>query len=66
MLQNKKEHQKVKSELHPCNKNRGRYDFAQLIGSSPELAQYVKPNKYGDESVDFANPDAVKALIKRF
>jgi len=64
MLQNKKEHQKVKPELHPGNKNRERYDFRQLIGSSPELAQYVRPNIYGDESVDFANPDAVKALNK--
>jgi len=60
----KKEHPKVKSKLHPRNKNRERYDFKQLIGSSPELAQYVKPNIYGDESVDFANPDAVKALNK--
>jgi len=60
----KKEHPKVKSKLHPRNKNRERYDFKQLIGSSPELAPYVKPNIYGDESVDFANPDAVKALNK--
>jgi len=64
MLQNKKEHPKVKSELHPGNKNQERYDFGKLIGSSPELAQYVRPNIYGDESVDFANPDAVKALNK--
>jgi len=58
----KKEHQKVKSKLHPRNKNRERYDFNQLIASSPELMPFVKPNIYGDESVDFANPDAVKAL----
>jgi len=60
----KKEHQKIKSKLHPRNKNRERYDFNQLIRSSPELAPYVKPNIYGDESVDFANPEAVKALNK--
>ena len=60
----KKEHPKVKLKLHPRNKNRERYDFKQLIGSSPELAPYVKPNIYGDESVDFANPDVVKALNK--
>jgi 23S rRNA (adenine1618-N6)-methyltransferase len=64
MLRNKKEHPKVKSKLHPRNKNRERYDFNQLIRSSPELAPYVKPNIYGDESVDFANPEAVKALNK--
>jgi hypothetical protein len=28
----KKEHPKVKSKLHPRNKNRERYDFNQLIG----------------------------------
>jgi 23S rRNA (adenine1618-N6)-methyltransferase len=60
----KKEHPKVKSKLHPRNKNSERYNFNQLIESSPELAPYVKPNIYGDESVDFANPDAVKALNK--
>jgi 23S rRNA (adenine1618-N6)-methyltransferase len=64
MVQHKKEHPKIKTELHPKNKNRERYDFRQLIGSSPELALFVKPNIYGDESVDFANPDAVKALNK--
>ena len=60
----KKEHPKVKSKLHPRNKNRERYDFKQLIRSYSELAAFVKPNVYGDESVDFASPDAVKALNK--
>jgi 23S rRNA (adenine1618-N6)-methyltransferase len=60
----KKEHPKVKSKLHPRNKNRERYDFRQLISSLPELKSFVKTNIYGDESVDFANPDAVKALNK--
>jgi 23S rRNA (adenine1618-N6)-methyltransferase len=64
MLQNKREHPKEKSKLHPRNKNRERYDFKQLIDSFPELANFVKPNPYGDESIDFANPDAVKALNK--
>lgn len=64
MLRNKKEHPKIKSKLHPQNKNRERYDFRQLIGSSPELEPFVKPNIYGDDSVDFANPEAVKALNK--
>ncbi len=64
MLQKKKEHPKEKSKLHPRNKNRERYDFAKLIESSPDLAQFVKPNLYGDESIDFASPEAVKALNK--
>jgi 23S rRNA (adenine1618-N6)-methyltransferase len=60
----KKEHPKVKSGLHPRNKHRERYDFKLLIKSDPELARFVRPNEYGDESVDFFNPKAVKALNK--
>lgn len=64
MLRNKKVHPTEKSKLHPRNKNRERYDFRQLISNLPELESFVKTNTYGDESVDFANPDAVKALNK--
>ncbi|MDQ3193332.1 MAG: 23S rRNA (adenine(1618)-N(6))-methyltransferase RlmF [Bacteroidota bacterium] len=62
MLQEKKEHPKEKSNLHPRNKHRERYNFKELIESYIELAHYVKPNTYGDESLDFFNPKAVKAL----
>ena len=48
--------------LHPRNKHAGRYDFAQLVAASPELAAFVAPNAYGDESIDFADPNAVRAL----
>jgi len=51
-----------KTNLHPRNPHRGRYDFKQLIAASPELAAFVSPNVYGDESIDFADPAAVKAL----
>lgn len=51
-----------KTQLHSRNKHRGRYDFAKLIDTSPELAQFVKPNKYGNESINFFDPDAVKIL----
>jgi len=64
MPQKKKEHPKEKSSLHPRNKHRERYDFKLLINSCPELAQFVKLNKYQDESIDFFNPEAVKALNK--
>jgi len=64
MLSKKREHPKIKSQLHPRNKHRERYDFQQLIESSPELAKYVKVNNYDDESVDFFNPEAVKTLNK--
>ncbi|MDP4290481.1 MAG: 23S rRNA (adenine(1618)-N(6))-methyltransferase RlmF [Bacteroidota bacterium] len=64
MLHKKKEHPKEKTRLHKRNKHRGRYDFKQLIESCPDLAQFVKLNVYGDESIDFANPQAVKMLNK--
>ncbi len=51
-----------KAVLHPRNRHRARYDFAALAASSPELAAFVHANAYGDASVDFANPAAVKAL----
>lgn len=64
MLPQKREHPKEKTQLHPRNKHRERYDFKQLIGSCPELAQFVSLNKYDDESIDFFNPEAVKMLNK--
>jgi 23S rRNA (adenine1618-N6)-methyltransferase len=64
MLEKKKEHPKEKTRLHPRNKHRERYDFKLLIESCPELALYVKMNIYDDESIDFANPEAVKMLNK--
>ncbi|MBO6880286.1 23S rRNA (adenine(1618)-N(6))-methyltransferase RlmF [Winogradskyella sp.] len=63
-MHKKKPHPKVKSELHPRSQHRERYNFDVLIKSSPELAPFVAPNKYGDNSVDFFNPKAVLALNK--
>ena len=61
----KKKHQPpIKLKLHPRNKHRGRYDFKQLIKTCPELAPFVQLNNYQNESIDFFNPDAVKALNK--
>lgn len=51
-----------KSQLHPRNRHRGRYDFPALIASHPPLAAFVAVNQYGDESVNFADPAAVKML----
>ena len=70
MIQNKREHPKFKSGLHPRNKHRERYNFKQLIATSPELAHFVHNNIYQDDSIDFFNPNAVKmlnkALLKHF
>lgn len=69
-MSEKKEHPKEKTKLHARNKHRERYNFKQLIASCPELAPFVGKNIYGDESVDFFNPEAVKmlntALLKHF
>tara|TARA_B110000438_G_scaffold295475_1_gene338519 strand:- start:1237 stop:2196 length:960 start_codon:yes stop_codon:yes gene_type:complete len=54
--------QQEKSRLHSRNKNRERYDLGALIIANPELKTFVKPNKFGDDSVDFSNPQAVKQL----
>ena len=51
-----------KSGLHPRNPHRGRYDFGRLVACSPELTPFVAKNAYGDDSIDFANPSAVRAL----
>lgn len=60
----KKKHPKIKSKLHPRSKHRSRYDFAQLTEGCPELSDFVNLNTYGDESIDFFNPAAVKMLNK--
>lgn len=56
--------QEIKTSLHPRNKNRERYDTSALIRVNPDLANYIKPNKLGQDSVDFSNPAAVKILNK--
>jgi len=56
--------QQEKARLHPRNKNRERYDLSALTNSNPELKNYIMPNKFGIESVDFSNPLAVKLLNK--
>jgi 23S rRNA (adenine1618-N6)-methyltransferase len=52
----------VKSSLHPRNRNRFRYDFINLIKNYPELGEFVFTNDYYHETIDFANPNAVRAL----
>ena len=54
----------VKEGLHPRNKNNSPYDFFSLTKQYPELNKYIFTNKYDKETIDFANPDAVKALNK--
>ncbi|TVT39094.1 23S rRNA (adenine(1618)-N(6))-methyltransferase RlmF [Hymenobacter setariae] len=51
-----------KTPLHPRNRHRERYNFDQLTKTSPPLAAFVHVNQFGNASIDFANPEAVKAL----
>lgn len=51
-----------KNLFHPRNRHRDRYDFAKLTAESPSLALFVRPNPNGDSTIDFADPEAVKAL----
>lgn len=61
-MQKKKEYSKIKSRLHPRNKHQGRYDLKALVSTFPELEAFVSLNRYGDETIDFARPEAVKIL----
>lgn len=66
----KQKRRKEKSELHPRNPHRERYDFQLLAASFPALAPFVRPNPYNDLSIDFSDPEAVKmlntALLKQY
>jgi len=56
--------QEQKKRLHSRNRNLDMYDLEALVLVSPQLANHITPNKYGEDSVDFANPVAVKLLNK--
>ena len=51
-----------KSNLHPRNQFRDKYDFTKLINSYETLSKFVFTNEYGTQTIDFALPEAVKAL----
>ncbi|WP_445946883.1 23S rRNA (adenine(1618)-N(6))-methyltransferase RlmF [Shewanella sp.] len=48
--------------LHPRNLHNKGYDFTLLVQAHPALAVFVTPNAYGNTSIDFADPNAVKQL----
>lgn len=58
----KKQTQSNNKTLHPRNEHRQGYNFPTLIKSCSSLAKYVKENDYGNLSIDFASPIAVKEL----
>ncbi|UYZ63818.1 23S rRNA (adenine(1618)-N(6))-methyltransferase RlmF [Hymenobacter weizhouensis] len=48
--------------MHPRNPHNARYNFPQLTQALPELATFIRLTPTGDDSIDFADPAAVKAL----
>lgn len=53
-----------KTNLHPRNQHRSRYDFKLLIEQYPALKKYVATNQHQIETINFSDPEAVKALNK--
>jgi 23S rRNA (adenine1618-N6)-methyltransferase len=51
-----------KPGLHPRNRNVTGYDFPALVAAAPGLARYLTRSPGGSDTIDFANPAAVKAL----
>src|SRR5690606_1059553 len=52
----------AKPGLHSRNIYRNGYDFGHLAQKSPELETFLHKNEHDSLTVDYANPDAVKAL----
>lgn len=50
--------------MHPRNRHQDRYDLKELVRVSPALKSHIIVNKFGDESIDFANSASVKELNK--
>jgi 23S rRNA (adenine1618-N6)-methyltransferase len=61
---------KTENKLHPRNLHQGRYDLEVLSETLPQLKDFLFVNSYGNLTIDFANPEAVKslnqALLKHF
>ncbi len=53
-----------KSNLHPRNRHRFRYNFDLLCQSTPELNAFVSLNAFNSKSIDFSDAAAVKMLNK--
>ena len=64
MKHKKGKSQTVKLNFHPNNKHQGRYDLIALGKVCPELSSYLITNSFGNKSINFFNPLAVKALNK--
>jgi 23S rRNA (adenine1618-N6)-methyltransferase len=48
--------------LHKNNKHSEGYDFELLVKSTPKLEEFVFTNSFGNVTIDFSKPEAVKLL----
>jgi 23S rRNA (adenine1618-N6)-methyltransferase len=48
--------------MHPRNIHKKGYNFSELVKTLPALADFVRLNPMGSETIDFANVDSVKIL----
>ncbi|NMH86161.1 23S rRNA (adenine(1618)-N(6))-methyltransferase RlmF [Flavivirga sp. Y03] len=55
---------KTNLNFHVNNKHKSGYDLNKLCHTYPDLKWFVFENKYKTQTIDFANPKAVKALNK--
>ncbi|WP_298534093.1 23S rRNA (adenine(1618)-N(6))-methyltransferase RlmF [uncultured Algibacter sp.] len=55
---------KTKSKFHIKNKHKSGYDLNALCDLYPELEPFVYENNYQNKTIDFAQPEAIKALNK--
>lgn len=57
-----KNDRKNRSGFHPKNIHKKGYDFSFLVKVNPDLAPWLFVNNYGNKTMDFGNPKAVKVL----
>lgn len=58
------EKQTAKKTLHSRNKHIHGYNFDEMVVRCPELDAFLITSKYGHETIDFSNPNAVIILNK--
>jgi len=62
MSSNEHSPEDIKENLHPDNRHRFKYDFEKFIKKHPKLKRFVSNNKYGQLSINFFDPKAVRTL----
>ncbi|BCE00077.1 23S rRNA (adenine(1618)-N(6))-methyltransferase RlmF [Marinicellulosiphila megalodicopiae] len=53
---------KSTKQFHPRNLHNDPYDFKRLISTYPDLSKFISINQYQNESINFADSNAVKVL----